>query len=47
MAHFGQPGYECNLLYLAAIVASMVMGAGPLSVDGALRRRFVHGLRMQ
>lgn len=32
-AHFGQPGYEADLLYLAAIVALMIGGAGPFSID--------------
>ncbi|MFZ0871689.1 MAG: DoxX family protein [Rhodanobacter sp.] len=41
-AHFGQPGYETDLLYLAGLLALCVGGAGPLSVDGRLsawRRR--------
>ena len=38
-AHFGQPGYETDLLYLAAIVALCIGGAGPLSVDRYLGRR--------
>jgi putative oxidoreductase len=38
-AHFGQPGYETDLLYLAGLVALCIGGAGPLSVDGFLRRR--------
>jgi putative oxidoreductase len=38
-AHFGQPGYETDLLYLAALVALCLGGAGPLSVDGRLSRR--------
>ena len=37
-AHFGQPGYETNLLYLAALIALCLGGAGPLSVDGFLNR---------
>jgi len=37
-AHFGQPGYETDLLYLAALVALCFGGAGPLSIDGFLRR---------
>jgi putative oxidoreductase len=37
--HFGQPGYETDLLYLAGLVALCIGGAGPLSVDGFLRRR--------
>jgi putative oxidoreductase len=38
-AHFGQPGYECNLLYLACLAALVLGGSGPLSIDGLLRRR--------
>lgn len=38
-AHFGQPGYETDLLYLAGLIALCIGGAGPLSVDGALSRR--------
>jgi putative oxidoreductase len=41
VAHFGQPGYECDLLYLAGIVALMLFGAGPWSVDGIISRRMV------
>ena len=37
--HFGPPGYEVNLLYFAGLVALVLGGSGPLSVDGALRRR--------
>ena len=37
-AHFGQPGYETDLLYLAALIALCFGGAGPLSVDGLLNR---------
>lgn len=38
-AHFGQPGYETDLLYIAGILALCIAGAGPLSVDGFLSRR--------
>ena len=38
-AHFGQPGYETDLHYVAGLVALCLGGAGPLSVDGFLRRR--------
>jgi putative oxidoreductase len=38
-AHFGQPGYETDLLYIAGLLALCVAGAGPLSIDGALRKR--------
>jgi len=37
-AHFGQPGYETDLLYLAGLVALCFGGAGPLSIDEILRR---------
>ena len=32
-AQFGPPGYECDLLYIACIVALGVNGPTPLSVD--------------
>jgi putative oxidoreductase len=35
-AHFGQPGYEADLLYLAALVALAIGGSGPLALDRAL-----------
>jgi putative oxidoreductase len=38
-AHFGQPGYETDLLYLAGIIALCFGGTGPFSVDGVLNRR--------
>jgi putative oxidoreductase len=37
-AHFGQPGYETDLLYIAALVSLCLGGAGPISVDGYLTR---------
>jgi putative oxidoreductase len=36
-AHFGQPGYETDLLYLAALAALVMGGAGPRSVDQWLK----------
>lgn len=39
IAHFGQPGYECDLLYLAGLLALMLYGAGPWSVDDAIAQR--------
>jgi putative oxidoreductase len=33
-AHFGPPGYETDLLYVAALLALCFGGAGPLSLDG-------------
>jgi putative oxidoreductase len=38
-AHFGQPGYETDLLYLAGLAALVLAGAGPLSLDRLLSRR--------
>jgi putative oxidoreductase len=36
-AHFGQPGYETDLLYLAGLVALVLGGSGPFALD-RLRR---------
>jgi putative oxidoreductase len=36
-AHFGQPGYETDLLYIAGLLALCIGGPGPLSVDGYLK----------
>ena len=38
-AHFGQPGYETDLLYIAGLLALCAGGAGPLSLDGYLKGR--------
>jgi len=38
-AHFGQPGYETDLLYMAGLLALCFGGAGPASVDGYMRRK--------
>lgn len=38
-AHFGQPGYETDLLYLACLAALAIGGSGPFSVDRWLARR--------
>src|SRR5262245_47613898 len=38
-AQFGPVGYECNLLYLACLVALLIGGSGPLSVDDWAWRR--------
>lgn len=38
-AQFGPPGYEINLLYLAALATLVLSGAGPWSVDEWLDRR--------
>jgi putative oxidoreductase len=50
-AQFGPPGYECNLLYLACLVALVLGGSGPLAIDGLLRkwnaRRFAPKPRSQ
>ena len=36
---FGPPGYETNLLYLAALVTLVLGGSGPLAVDVLLARK--------
>jgi putative oxidoreductase len=38
-AHFGQTGYEADLLYLAALLALCFGGAGPLSLDDYVSAR--------
>jgi putative oxidoreductase len=39
-AQFGPPGYECDLLYIACILALVFLNPGPWSIDGyRLRRR--------
>jgi putative oxidoreductase len=35
-AHFGQPGYETDLLYMAALVALVIGGSGPFALDRLL-----------
>ena len=44
-AHFGQPGYETDLLYLAALFALVLGGSGPLAIDRFLIRRLDRGFR--
>jgi putative oxidoreductase len=36
-AHFGQPGYETDLLYLACLTALVLGGSGPFALDRMLR----------
>ena len=38
-AHFGQPGYETDLLYLAGLAALVVGGSGPLALEQLWRTR--------
>jgi putative oxidoreductase len=38
-AHFGQPGYETPLLYLAALASLVLGGPGPLALDRILLAR--------
>jgi putative oxidoreductase len=38
-AHFGQPGYETDLLYVACLAALVLGGSGPFAVDRLLARR--------
>lgn len=35
---FGPPGYETNLLYLAALATLVIGGSGPFAIDRWLRR---------
>jgi putative oxidoreductase len=44
-AHFGPPGYETDLLYIACILALLLCGAGPLSVDRLIAQRLVKNMR--
>jgi putative oxidoreductase len=39
-AHFGQPGYETDLLYIACILVLMLCGAGPVSIDALIARKY-------
>lgn len=45
-AHFGQPGYETDLFYLAGLASLVLGGAGRWSVDGFLDRRS-NGIRQR
>jgi putative oxidoreductase len=36
---FGPPGYEVNLLYIAGLLALILAGAGPCSIDRLFARR--------
>ena len=36
---FGPPGYEINLLYIGGLLALILGGAGPLSIDALRSRR--------
>jgi putative oxidoreductase len=38
-AHFGPPGYECDLLYIACLAALVLGGSGPIAISGLLRKR--------
>ena len=37
-AHFGQPGYETDLLYMAALLALVLGGSGPFALDRLMLR---------
>jgi putative oxidoreductase len=43
---FGPPGYEINLLYIASLIALILSGAGPLSIDALRSRRRQRHLRV-
>lgn len=36
---FGPPGYEINVIYIAGLIALIILGAGPLSLDAWLSKR--------
>ena len=38
-AHFGQPGYETDLLYFCCLAALVLGGSGPFALDSILLRR--------
>jgi putative oxidoreductase len=38
-AQFGPVGYECNLLYLACLLALVLGGPGPLAIDNYFKER--------
>jgi len=38
-AQFGPPGYETDLLYLACLMALVLGGSGPFSIDRFLSNR--------
>jgi putative oxidoreductase len=46
-AQFGPPGYETDLLYLAAILALVLGGPGPFAIDGLIRTRMAGTLRQR
>jgi len=43
-AQFGPPGYECDLLYLACLLALVFAGSGPLGIDDYVRRKREAGI---
>ena len=36
---FGPPGYECDLLYLACLIALVLLGSGPISFASLVSRK--------
>ena len=41
---FGPPGYECDLLYIACIMALVLSGPSPFSIDAYLSRKSQNSL---
>ena len=39
-AHFGQPGYETDLLYIAALIALVIGGPGPWALERLLSNSY-------
>ena len=46
-AHFGEPGFETDLLYLACLAALVLGGPGPFAVDNWLLRKMGAARRSQ
>jgi putative oxidoreductase len=44
-AHFGQPGYETDLLYMAVLIALVIGGSGPFALDRLIVRRVARSRR--
>jgi putative oxidoreductase len=44
---FGPPGYELNLLYIAGLVSLILGGAGALSIDHLLSRKWASSARTE
>jgi putative oxidoreductase len=43
-ARFGPPGYECDLLYLACLLALLLGGSGPFALDRYFSAKRMRGI---